>query len=167
MKRIILILCLCLAVFTSFGKKVVVIEVNKDGDSWQNVFNCYQRVTTTLVGFEGETALVSLSCEGGGYSFCRASSSIGSCHFGSSHDVLSNPAVIRAINSLIETSEQQIQKSGYRGSASQKVAINDGRKSKLYFIKATWQYNPRNYSEGRIVITIETDDYNMLQDNAH
>ncbi len=31
MKRIIIILCLCLAVFTSFGKKVVVIQVNKEG----------------------------------------------------------------------------------------------------------------------------------------
>ena len=168
MKRIILILCLCMAVFTSFGKKVVVIEVNKEGSSWQNLFNCYQRVTTTYLGENNGVTQVSLDCEGGGFNWCRASREIGStCYSAPNHDLLSNPTVIRAINSLIETSEQQIQKSGYRGTASKKVAISDGRKSTLYFIKANWQYNSRNCSEGRIIITIETDDNDMLQDTAH
>jgi hypothetical protein len=168
MKRIILILCLCLAVFTSFGKKVVVIEVNKEGSSWQNLFNCYQRVTTNYLGENNGVTQVSLNCEGGGFNWCRASREIGStCYSAPNHDLLSNPTVIRAINSLIETSEQQIQKSTYRGTASQKVAISNGRKSTLYFIKANWQYNPRNCSEGRIIITIETDDNDMLQDTAH
>lgn len=168
MKRIIIILCLCLAVFTSFGKKVVVIEVNKEGNSWQNLFNCYERVTTTFLGVNNGVTQVSLNCEGGGFNWCRASREIGSnCYDTQGSEVLSNPAIIRAINSLIETSEQQIQKSGHRGTASQKVAISNGRKSTLYFIKATWQYNPRNCTEGRIVITIDTDDNGMLQDTAH
>lgn len=157
-----------MAVFTSFGKKVVVIEVNKEGNSWQNLFNCYERVTTTFLGVNNGVTQVSLNCEGGGFNWCRASREIGSnCYDTQGSEVLSNPAIIRAINSLIETSEQQIQKSGHRGTASQKVAISNGRKSTLYFIKATWQYNPRNYTEGRIVITIDTDDNGMLQDTAH
>ena len=157
-----------MAVFTSFGKKVVVIEVNKEGSSWQNLFNCYQRVTTTYLGENNGVTQVSLDCEGGGYNWCRASREIGSACYSASHQgLLSNPAIVRAINSLIETSEQQIPKSGYTGTASRKVSVNDGRKSTLYFIKASWQYNSRNCSEGRIIITIETDDNDMLQDTAH
>ena len=164
MKRIIIILCLCLAVFTSFGKKVVVIQVNKEGDSWQNLFNCYERVTTNLVGIVDGVAQVTLDCEGGGYSWCRASRDIGSCGVaGSSSDILSNPAVIDAINSLIDQSEKSAKSGSRAGTASKKVSIGDGRSSTLCFIKANWQYDSRNLSCGQLTITIEIDDSNLLR----
>ena len=164
MKRIIIILCLCLAVFTSFGKKIVVIQVNKEGNSWQNLFNCYERVTTNLVGFENDVAQVTLDCEGGGYNWCRASRDIGSCGAaGTSSDILSNPAVIEAINSLIDQSEKAAKVGTRAGTSSKKVAIGDGRTSTLCFIKANWQYDSRNLSCGQVTITIEIDDSNLLR----
>lgn len=164
MKRIIIILCLCLAVCTSFGKKVVVIEVNKEGNSWQNLFNCYERVTTQLVGIEDGIAQVTLDCEGGGYSFCRASREIGVCGVaGPGTDLLNNTTIIAAVNNLIEQSEKSAKVGNRTGTASQKVAISDGHSSTLCIIKATWQYEPRNITRGHVTITIEIDDSNLLR----
>ena len=167
MKRIIIILCLCLAVCTSFGKKVVVIEVNKEGNSWQNLFNCYERVTTTYLGDHNGITQVSLNCEGGGFNWCRASREIGSnCYDTQGTEVLSNPAIIAAVNALIEQSEQATTRGVKAGTNSRKVSVNDGQSSTLFFIKATWQYEARNYSRGHMEITIETDDSNMLRTSS-
>ena len=50
MKRFLLILAMGLMLFPSFGRKVIVLEVTKEGDGWQNLFNLYREVTTTYVG---------------------------------------------------------------------------------------------------------------------
>lgn len=167
MKRFLLILALGLMLFPSFGKKVIVIEVTKEGDGWQNLFNCYREVTTTYVGEQGGAACVTLNCSGAGYTWCRASRQIGEMSFGGGSDeinnLLSNEQVINAINNLIETSETAFLNGRRTASASKKVAIRGANKTNLYFIKATWDYNSRTTRpEARVVITIETDDSSML-----
>ena len=153
--------------FPSFGKKVIVIEVTKEGDGWQNLFNCYREVTTTYVGEQNGVPCASLTCLGAGYTWCRASRQIGEMNFGVGSDeinnLLSNEQIINAINSLIEASESAFSSGSRATSASRKVAVRGVNKTELYFIKATWNYNTRSgRPEARIVISIETDESSLL-----
>lgn len=166
MKRMLIILCLCLVAFTSFGKKVVVIEVHKDGTGWQNFFNCYQRVTTTYQGTQDGVTYASLDCLGSGYNWCRASNQIGGNDnsvggFGVSK-LMSNNQVIDAVNALIAASETSVKTGASKGTSSKKVAIVENSKSQLYFIRAEWKYDTKNATKATMVITIEMDESNML-----
>ena len=167
MKRFLLILALGLMLFPSFGKKVFVIEVTKEGNGWQNLFNCYREVTTTYVGNQDGVPCVNLTCTGAGYSWCRASREIGEMDFLVSKDdpraILMNEQVIKAINELIEASEIAYAKNTRATAASKKIAIRDINKTNLYFVKATWNYDTRSATpKAKIVITIEEDDSSML-----
>ena len=165
MKKLFLILGLCLLAFTSFGKKVVVVEVNKIGDGWQNLFNCYNRVTTTFQGCENGVNYVTLDCTGAGYNWCRASREIGSTECSSYSHLLNNQGIIDAINILIDSSEKSSKKGTNRGVSTQKVAVQNQGKTELYFVKATWNYNVRDLSKASLTITIEVDDSSLL--NTH
>ena len=167
MKRFLLILAMGLMLFPSFGRKVIVLEVTKEGDGWQNLFNLYREVTTTYVGNQNGVPCVNLSCTGAGYSWCRASREIGEMNFGMFHNnaggILHNDQIIKAINELIEDSETAYAQNTRATSASRKVAVQSNNKTTLYFIKATWTYNVRSARpEAKIVITIEMDDSNVL-----
>lgn len=165
MKKALLIFALCLMVFTSFGKKVIVMEVTRSGNGWQNFFNCYERVTTSLDHFDGGTAYVNLECLGAGYNFCRASRQIGEISSTAAEaNILSNAAIVNAVNELIEQSEAKVNTKGvYSGFLSKKVAVgNRNTAPTLYFINATWNYNRRDPSSGNMVITIETDDSQLI-----
>lgn len=167
MKRFLLILALGLMLFPSFGKKVIVIEVTKEGDGWQNLFNCYREVTTTYVGEQNGVPCATLNCLGAGYTWCRASRQIGEMSFGHStndvHNVLGNEQIINAINSLIEESETAFARQMRASSASKKVAVCSRGKTTLYFVKASWNYVTRGgQPTAKIVITIEEDDRSLL-----
>ena len=167
MKRFLLILALGLMLFPSFGKKVIVIEVTKEGDGWQNLFNCYREVTTTYVGEQNGVPCATLNCLGAGYTWCRASRQIGEMSFGRSTDdvqnVLGNEQIINAINSLIEESETAYARQTRASSASKKVAVCSRVKTTLYFVKASWNYVTRGgQPTAKIVITIEEDDRSLL-----
>ncbi len=158
-----MILCLCLVAMTCFGKKVLVVEVNKSGEAWQNLFNCYQRVTTSFVGCENGVNMATLDCYGPGYNFCRASREIGASDCGAlGGTLLSHAGVLNAINALIATSETAANRGRYSGLATQKVSVSDGTKSQLYFVKAEWRYDSKDLHQGTLTITIETDDSNLL-----
>lgn len=159
MKKLIIILCLCLSVFTSFAGRVVVVEVTKDGTGWQNLFNCYQRVTTELISSGDNITYVNLNCLGAGYNWCRASRSIGSLgHV----DAVENQQIVAAIDALIAISETSAQSGVLRGTSSKKVGVTKGGKTELYLINATWQYQAKDLSKARITITIDLDDSNLL-----
>ena len=167
MKKFLLILAMGLMLLPSFGRKVIVLEVSKEGDGWQNLFNLYREVTTTYVGSQSGVPCVNLTCTGAGYSWCRASRQIGEMDFGTFHgspdNILANEQVVNAINDLIEASETAYAKNTKATSASKKVAIRGDKGTSLYFIKATWNYNARSARpSAKIVITIEVDDSNML-----
>lgn len=167
MKRFLLILALGLMLFPSFGKKVIVIEVTKEGDGWQNLFNCYREVTTTYVGEQNGVPCATLNCLGAGYTWCRASRQIGEMSFGGNTDevqsVLGNEQIINAINSLIEESETAYKQRTRVTSASRKVAVCNRSKTALYFVKANWSYVTRSgQPSAKIVITIEVDDHSLL-----
>lgn len=167
MRRFLLILAMGLMLLPSFGRKVIVLEVTKEGDGWQNLFNLYREVTTTYVGNQNGVPCVNLSCTGAGYSWCRASREIGEMNYGMSNNdannILSNEQIINAINSLIEASETAYAQNSRATSSSKKVAVQNGNKTTLYFIKASWRYDVREaHKEAKIVITIEVDDGNML-----
>lgn len=167
MKRFLLILAMGLMLFPSFGKKVIVLEVTKEGDGWQNLFNCYREVTTTYVSSSNGVPCVNLTCRGAGFTWCRASRQIGEMDFGTFHEdpgvVLSNNQIINAINELIEESETAYARNIRTSSASKKVAIRGTEKTNLYFVKATWNYTTRGATpQAKIVITIEVDDNDML-----
>ncbi len=164
MKKLLFILCFCALALTSFGKKVVVIEVNKEGTGWQNFFNCYERVSTTFHGIENGTTYVTLDCLGNGFNFCRASREVGEITSGavSETNVLRIPAVVDAINVLIASSENVCKKGSLIGSESQKIAVRTNNKSQVYFVRATWNYKKGDYTKGSLVITIEEDDSNLL-----
>lgn len=159
MKKLIIILCLCLSVFTSFAGRVVVVEVNKDGTGWQNLFNCYQRVTTVMVECGDDVTFVNLNCEGAGYNWCRASRSIGSL---GAAEVVENARIIAAVDDLIAISETSAQSGVLRGTASKKVAVAKGPKTDLYLINTTWQYEAKDLSKAKITITVDLDDSNLL-----
>lgn len=167
MKRFLLILAMGLMLFPSFGKKVIVVEVTKSGDGWQNLFNLYREVTTTYVGNQSGVPCVNLSCMGAGYTWCRASREIGEMDYGTSpgdlNVVLGNEQIINTINELIEASETAFTRNIRASSASRKVAIRGSNKTTLYFVKATWNYDVRSARpEAKIIITIEVDDSDML-----
>lgn len=167
MKRFLLILAMGLMLLPSFGRKVIVLEVTKEGDGWQNLFNLYREVTTTYVGNQNGVPCVNLNCTGAGYSWCRASREIGEMNFGMNHEevnnILGNEQIVLAINDLIEASETAYAKNSKATSASKKVAVRGDKSTSLYFIKATWNYNARTARpEAKIVITIEIDDSEML-----
>ena len=167
MKRFLLILALGLMLLPSFGKKVIVIEVTKEGDGWQNLFNCYREVTTTYVGEQNGVPCASLTCQGAGYTWCRASREIGEMCFGNKTDnvqeVLGNEQILKAVNDLIEESEKAVKAQTKAISASKKVAVCSRGKTTLYFIKAVWDYKTcSSKSQAKIVITIEVDDSNIL-----
>lgn len=162
MKKLFLILGLCLMVFTSFGKQVVVVEVNKAGNGWQNLFNCYNRVTTTFQGCENGVTYASLDCTGAGFNFCRASREIGTSDCSNYSHLLNNQGIINAINVLIDASEKSAKKGTARGSSTQKVAVQNQDKTELYFVKATWNYNSRDMSKATMTITIEVDDSSLI-----
>ena len=98
MKKFLLILAMGLMLLPSFGRKVIVLEVTKEGDGWQNLFNLYREVTTTYVGNQNGVPCVNLTCTGAGYSWCRASREIGEMNFGMSPNdartVLSNEQIV-------------------------------------------------------------------------
>lgn len=166
MKKLFLLLGLCLMAFTTFGTRIVVIEVNKNGPSgWQNLFNCYNRVSTTFQGCEDNTIYVTLDCSGAGYNWCRASRQIGSPDCSNYSHLIQNQGIIDAVNVLIENSEHVCESGKTRGSATQKVAVVNQGRTELYFVKATWNYNRRDATQGTLTITIETDDSNMLRRN--
>lgn len=167
MKRFLLILAMGLMLFPSFGKKVIVVEVTKEGDGWQNLFNLYREVTTTYVGNQSGVPCVSLSCTGAGYSWCRASREIGEMNYGMDsgnlNEILGNEQIVNAINDLIEASETAYARNTRASAASKKVAVRASDKTTLYFIKATWTYNARSARpEAKILITVEVDDNDML-----
>lgn len=167
MKKILLILAMGLMLFPSFGKKVIVLEVTKEGDGWQNMFNMYREVTTTYVGSQNGVPCVDLSCRGAGYTWCRASRQIGEMDFGTAPgntcEILSNIQIVNAINNLIEESETAFARNTRASSASKKVAVRGNDKTTLYFVKATWSYNTRSAApQAKIVITIEIDDSELL-----
>ena len=167
MKRFLLILAMGLMLFPSFGKKIIVVEVTKEGDGWQNLFNLYREVTTTYIGEQNGVPCVNLSCIGAGYTWCRASRQIGEMNFGSASDdlntLLGNLQIVNAINELIEASEQAYSNGLRTSSATKKVAIRGTDKTDLYFLKATWNYGTRGgQPEARVVITIEVDDNSLL-----
>ncbi len=171
MKRFLLILAMGLMLFPSFGRKVIVLEVTKEGDGWQNLFNCYREVTTTYVGNQNGVPCVNLTCTGAGFSWCRASRQIGEMDFGIVREdpsvILNNEQIINAINELIEASENAFARNTRATTASKKVAIRGTDKTKLYFVKATWNYNTRSATpQAKIVITIEVDDSDMLNRRA-
>ena len=172
MKRFLLILALGLMLFPSFGKKVVVLEVTKEGDGWQNLFNCYREVTTTYVGEQNGVPCATLTCLGAGYTWCRASRQIGEMSFGGStdevHVVLGNEQIINAINSLIEESETAYARQTRTTSASKKVAVCSRNKTTLYYVKANWSYNTTRGGQptAKITITIEVDDHSLLDRRA-
>lgn len=167
MKKTLLIIGLCLFALTSFGKKVVVLEVTKQGDGWQNIFNCYNRVTTVFQGCEDGITYATLECLGAGYTWCRASRDIGGHDCASSANngmgILGNSAILDAVNSLIESSEKMAKRGTQRGASSKKVAVVNNGKSQLYFVKAAWEYKQRDLSSARLIITIETDDNSLLE----
>ena len=167
MKKILLILAMGLMLLPSFGRKVIVLEVTKEGDGWQNLFNLYREVTTTYVGNKNGVPCVNLTCTGAGYSWCRASREIGEMNFGMSPNdartVLSNEQIVNAINDLIEASETAFAKKTKATSASKKVAVRSNKGTSLYVVKATWNYNARSANpQAKIVITVEVDDNGLL-----
>lgn len=167
MKRILLILAMGLMLFPSFGKKIIVLEVTKEGDGWQNLFNLYREVTTTYMGDQNGVPCVNLACMGAGYNWCRASREIGEMDFNPSTQdglsLLSNLQIVNTINQLIEASEEAYTRGLRSSGATRKVAIRGTDETKLYFIKATWTYNNRSVNpEAKILITIEVDDSAML-----
>ena len=167
MKRFLLILAMGMMLFPSFGKKIIVLEVTKEGDGWQNLFNLYREVTTSYVGSQNGVPCVNLTCLGAGYTWCRASREIGEMSFGSSQNdvngILGNEQIVNAINNLIEDSETAYAHNTRVTSASKKVAVRSNDRTTLYFIKATWNYNARTARPtAKIVITIEVDDSDML-----
>ena len=167
MKRFLLILAMGLMLFPSFGKKIIVLEVTKEGDGWQNLFNLYREVTTSYVGTQSGVPCVNLSCQGAGYTWCRASRQIGEMDFGSFsgdlNEILGNEQIINTVNSLIEASETAYARNTRAASASKKVAVRGNDSTTLYFIKATWNYNARGpRPTAKIVITIEVDESGML-----
>lgn len=172
MKRFLLILAMGLMLFPSFGKKIIVVEVTKEGDGWQNLFNLYREVTTTYIGQQNGVPCVNLSCYGAGFTWCRASREIGEMNYGAVSDdantILTNTQIINTINELIEASEQAFSNGIRTSSASRKVAIRGTNKTDLYFVKATWNYGVSRggQPEARIVITIEVDDSSMLNRRA-
>lgn len=148
------------------AKKIVVVQVTKNGSGWQNLFNLYSTVRTTLQSEANGVLYVNLDCDGSGYSFCRASRNIGSIGL-SGEDVLSNSQILQAVNNMIEGSERAYAAKGQlKGSQSQKVAIVQKDKTQMYYVKATWQYNNGSHSGATITITIETDDHSLL-DRVH
>ena len=168
MKRFLLILALGLMLFPSFGKKVIVIEVTKEGDGWQNLFNCYREVTTTYVGEQNGVPCATLNCLGAGYTWCRASRQIGEMSFGGRtdevHTVLGNEQIVNAINSLIEESEKAYTARTRATSASKKVAVCSRNKTTLYYVKANWSYVTRGgQPTSKIIITVEVDDRSLLE----
>lgn len=167
MKKFLLILAMGLMLLPSFGRKIIVVEVTKEGDGWQNLFNLYREVTTTYIGDQNGTPCVNLTCQGAGYTWCRASRQIGEQDFGTGSDeintILGNIQIVNAINELIEASEQAYSRGVRTSGASKKVAIRGVGKTNLYFVKATWNYGTRNgQPEAKITITIEVDDNSML-----
>ena len=167
MKRILLIMAMGLMLLPSFGKKVIVLEVTKEGDGWQNMFNMYREVTTTYVGNQNGVPCVDLTCRGAGYTWCRASRQIGEMDFGAtpgdSREVLSNQQIVNAVNELLEASETAFARNSRVTAASRKVAIQNNDKTLLCCVKATWNYNNRTATpQAKIVITIEVDDSGLL-----
>ena len=170
MKRFLLILAMGLMLLPSFGRKIIVVEITKEGDGWQNLFNLYREVTTTYIGNQNGTPCVNLSCFGAGYTWCRASRQIGEQDYGSFSDDIStvfcNAQIVNAINELIEASEQSYSRGVRASGASKKVAVRASDKTDLYFVKATWNYGTRGgQPEAKIIVTIEVDDSSML--NRH
>lgn len=163
MKKLIIILCLCLSVFTSFAGKVVVVEVTKQGTGWQNLFNCYARVTTSLIESEDDVNYVSLLCDGAGYNWCRASRAIGSLPQGGA--VVIDP-LVNAVDAMIAFSETSAQSGVLRGSSSKKIAVPSKEGTKLYLINATWQYDAKDLSKARITINIDLDESNLLNNRT-
>ena len=164
MKKLLLILAFCIVTFTSFAGKIVVVEVNKSGSTWHNLFNCYGDVTTSIQRIENDITYVTVSCTGSGFNFCRASRQVGTIGSINSSSILGNAGIIDAINTLIEASETSTKKGTNRGTATKKVAIRNQGKTELYFVKASWNYNSQNPSQGRMTITIETDDNSLIND---
>ena len=167
MKRFLLILAMGLMLLPSFGKKVIVLEVTKEGDGWQNLFNLYREVTTSYVGNQGGVPCVNLTCMGAGYTWCRASREIGEMNYGTGNgnlnEIIGNEQIVNAINDLIEASETAYARNTRVTSASKKVAVRSNDTTTLYFVKATWNYNARGTRPtAKIVITIEKDDSGML-----
>ena len=167
MKKFLLILAMGLMLLPSFGRKVIVLEVSKEGDGWQNLFNLYREVTTTYIGNQNGVPCVNLTCTGAGYSWCRASRQIGEMDFGTARGdldkILGNDQIVNAINDLIEASETAFANKTKATSASKKVAVRGDKSTSLYFIKATWNYNSRSARpSAKIVITVEVDDSNIL-----
>lgn len=147
----------------TFGKKVVVLEVSKEGNAWQNFFNCYNRVVTSLDYTVGDVSYVTLDCTGAGYNWCRASREIGATYVNlEGNDILGNAQIISSINSLLNISELAAQSGSTQGTSSQKVCILNGSQTQIYFVKAVWRYDPKNLSKGNVTITIETDDSNLM-----
>ena len=170
MKRFLIILSLFLMLFSSFGRKVIVLEVTKEGSGWQNIFNMYAEVNTTYVGDRDGVPCATLTCRGNGYSFCRASREIGVHEYfssisptGRTVDVLSNVQIVNAINELLEASEKAFVQKGKSNSACKKVAITNqnSKKCDLYIVKAVWQYNTKNET-AKIIISIDLDESNIL-----
>lgn len=150
------------------AKKVVVLEVSREGKGWQNFFNCYERVVTEFVAMEDNVTYANLRCEGAGYNYCRVSREIGELSSSAPNEaqtVLGNSQIIEAINNLIEQSEQAFSSGKLKGSSSKKIGIVKNAKTDLYFVNASWQYNntkSSNPSNGKLVITIQTDEQSLL-----
>ncbi len=166
MKKLFLILGLCMVMIVPLSaKKVVVLQVTKEGDGWQNLFNLYRTVTTTFRYKVGDITYADLDCNGSGYNSCRASYQIGEQSTGSSEadDVLGNAQIVQAINNLIEASEVAYNSKGtLMGAKTIKVAMLRGDRTQLYYVKANWQYRTGSDPQAKITITIETDDYSLI-----
>lgn len=168
MKRLLFILGLSLVLLpVCNAKKVVVLEVSREGKGWQNFFNCYERVVTDFVSIENGVTYANLRCEGAGYNFCRVSRQIGEIEstLTETQELLSNDQVIRIINDLIEQSEQAFYGGKSKGNSSKKIGIIRNNKADLYFINASWQYSDRKSSSpgnGKLIITIQSDDNSLL-----
>lgn len=171
MKRFFTILAISLLLIPCCSaRKICVMEVDKSGGHWLNLFNLYASVRTIYQSEQNNVIYVKLACEGAGFSFCRASRQVGhmelpNCSTNTASSLLNNPQIIQAINDLIELSEQNFVKGKISGTASKKVAIV-GSKAELYFVNAEWKYQDEksgNPGDGKVTISIIQDESNLLR----
>lgn len=80
-------------------------------------------------------------------------------------DFANNPACIKAVNNIIEYSEQELVKGVLSGQKTNQVAVrNDNGVVIGYFaIKGNWSYNAADSSDGNLDITISKVANNPLQ----
>ncbi|MBO4232444.1 MAG: hypothetical protein J5862_04325 [Bacteroidales bacterium] len=138
---------------------VILMEVTKSNGGYWSAINLYDEINYTVENFDAANNVIyaKLSCDGDGFSFCRAPRRA-ACNAATStatDNLINSEAIAQMVNKLIEASEQEFQTGKLSGSKTNKSIIVVSGKSKLYFGTASWQYDQNG--NGKISIRISED----------